>query len=327
MKNFLVLGSVVALVALFIWLTNRPAAVVLSPTPASARLEPFAAPLILTEPCAVCDQATAVAALTHAQINLNAQHAQATATADIVRANTLATTNASAATEGVALTQEKVNTLARQAQAAATADIQRAHTLATVNAAIATQRVAQTQEQFSANLLRAQIAATADMGRDNTLATANALSATSRAAETEAVLQQLRLQLASGATASAATQKAHTVVEQRLNTMVIGTATALANLAAFQAANAPPAAPSGGGWVWGLPLFVLSVAVVVLWGTAYWLGHKNRRAEVEAPRISYLPPHSPEVLPADYPLAEPSHREVQGWLDDVKRKLLLQRKK
>jgi len=326
MKRNLLFGGILALVALLVWSASKvPAVSPSAPTPAET--------LVPTLPCEACAQAALAAALTQEKINLSALQAQATATADILRANTLATSNAAASTQGVALTQEKVNANALQAQAAATADILRAHTLATSNAVAATQSAAQTQEKLDANVLQAQVAATADMLRANTLAT-------SSAAQTEAVLQQFRLQLTSGA-----------ATQQRIAQMVAGTATAIAGIAALQAQSdvAQRQEPSALLWMWVAPIFILVAVVLSLWGLSRWLAQRRNGGQPEGPVVrsnpppiimnnpppvimSILPPPDElpqpggEVVPGRYQLTKPDSRQVRGWLEEVKHKLLSQRK-
>lgn len=326
MKRNLLFGGILALVALLVWSASKvPAVSPSAPTPAET--------LVPTLPCEACAQAALAAALTQEKINLSALQAQATATADILRANTLATSNAAASTQGVALTQEKVNANALQAQAAATADILRAHTLATSNAVAATQSAAQTQEKLDADVLQAQVAATADMLRANTLAT-------SSAAQTEAVLQQFRLQLTSGA-----------ATQQRIAQMVAGTATAIAGIAALQAQSdvAQRQEPSALLWMWVAPIFILVAVVLSLWGLSRWLAQRRNGGQPEGPVVrsnpppiimnnpppvimSILPPPDElpqpggEVVPGRYQLTKPDSRQVRGWLEEVKHKLLSQRK-
>ena len=326
MKRNLLFGGILALVALLVWSASKvPAVSPSAPTPAET--------LVPTLPCEACAQAALAAALTQEKINLSALQAQATATADILRANTLATSNAAASTQGVALTQEKVNANALQAQAAATAEILRAHTLATSNAVAATQSAAQTQEKLDANVLQAQVAATADMLRANTLAT-------SSAAQTEAVLQQFRLQLTSGA-----------ATQQRIAQMVAGTATAIAGIAALQAQSdvAQRQEPSALLWMWVAPIFILVAVALSLWGLSRWLAQRRNGGQPEGPVVrsnpppiimnnpppvimSILPPPDElpqpggEVVPGRYQLTKPDSRQVRGWLEEVKHKLLSQRK-
>ena len=330
MKRILLFGGILALVALLVWSASKvPAVSPSAPTPAET--------LVPTLPCEACAQAALAAALTQEKINLSALQAQATATADILRSHTLATSNAAASTQGVALTQEKVNANALQAQAAATAEILRAHTLATSNAVAATQSAAQTQEKLDANVLQAQVAATAGMLRANALATSNAAVATQSAAQTEAVLQQFRLQLTSGA-----------ATQQRIAQMVAGTATAIAGVAALQAQSDVAQRQEASALLWVAPIFILVAVVLSLWGLSRWLAQRRSGGQPEAPVamgnpppmvmnnlppmiISALPPPDElpqpggEVVPGRYQLTKPDSRQVRGWLEEVKHKLLSQR--
>jgi hypothetical protein len=340
MKRNLLFVGILALVGLLVWSASKgsgaspfaPTNARLSPTPAETLVPPL--------PCEVCAQATLAAALTQEQVNLSALQAQATATADILGANTLATSNAAASTQGVALTQEKVNANALQAQAAATADILRAHTLATSNAAASTQSVLQTQEKLDANVLQAQVTAAADILQANALATSNAAVATQSAAQTEAVLQQFRLQLTSGAAA-----------QQRIDKMVFGTATAIAGIAALQAQSnaAQRQEPIPLLWMWVAPIFILVAVVLSLWGLSRWLAQRRNAGQPEGPVVrsnpppmimnnpppvimSILPPPDElpqpggEVVPGRYQLTKPDSHQVRGWLEEVKHKLLSQRR-
>jgi len=240
------------------------------------------------------------AALTQEKVNLNALQAQATATADILRAHTLATANAVAATQSAAQAQAMANADALQAQAAATADILQAHALATANAAAATQSAVQTQEKLNADVLQAQAAATADMLQANTLATADAATATQSAVETEAKLEQSRrLQLTSGA----ATQSAlATAAQQKMDQAVSGTATAVA-AASFQAQSDVVQRQEPGVllWMWITPIPLSSLRCYPFGVCrAGWL-----RGEAEVSR-------RPHAEPTD-----PDSRPVRGWLEEV----------
>jgi hypothetical protein len=344
MKRNLFIVGVLALVAMLVWSASRvPALSPPAPTPAATLGPPT--------PCEACAQATLGAALTQEKVNLSAQEAQATATADILRSQALATSNAAAATQGVALTQAKVSANALQAQAAATADILRAHTLATSNAAAATQSAAQTEDRLNANALQAQVAATADMVQANTVATSNAAAAARSAAQTEAVLQQL--------TSGAATQNASvTAAQQRMDQVVSGTATALA-VAALQTQSSVTQRPEPGTslWTWVAPILIAVAAVSSLWGISRWLARRQNggRSEMSAPLsnpplailpplppismndlppviVNQLPPPGPwptpggEVIPGRDQLADTDNRQVHEWLADVKDKLLSERK-
>lgn len=111
---------------------NPPQAEMLLATPAQANA-----------PCEVCDRATLAAALTQERNNVDYQ---AAATAEILRANALATLNSANATLGAAQTQEQNNANIIAAQIAATAEIVRANAQATLNSAGSTQSAALTQD-------------------------------------------------------------------------------------------------------------------------------------------------------------------------------------
>ncbi len=333
MRRILIFGGILVLVVVLVWSAiSLPA--VSSSAPATARHLPTPAetPGPLSS-CEACAQATLAAALTQEKINLSALQAQATATADILRAHTLATANAQAATEGVALTQEKVGANALEAQATATADILRAHTLATANAEAATrsaaqaqeklsadvlqaqaaatadilqahtqatakaeaatQSAAQTQEKLSADALAAQAAATADRLRANTVATARAATATQSAMQTEAVLQQSRLQLISGAATQTAIAAA---AQQRMDQTVSGTGTAIA-VAALQAQSdaAQRQEPSASPLGWFAPILILVAAVLSVWGVSRWLAQR-RSGERSAVLTSMGNPPPPDLM-------------------------------
>jgi len=326
MRRFLLLVGSLALVALLVWSASKLPAV--SPAALSTRRVPTPAETP-GPPCEACPQATLAAALTQEQINLSSFQAQASATADIVRAHAVATANAVAATQGVAQTQENVdanalqaqaaatadilrahtlatakaeaatqsaaqaqamaNANALQAQAAATADILQAHTLATANAAAATQSAVQTQEKLNADVLQAQAAATAEMLQANTLATADAATATQRAVETEAVLQQSHRLQL---TSGAATQSALAVAaQQKIDQTVSGTATAIA-AGAFQARSDAGQRPGPGVllWMWITPILIIVAAVLSLWGVSRWLAQRRNRGQSNTPMAMGNPP-------------------------------------
>jgi len=274
MKRNLLFGGILALVALLVWSANTvppmTQSVLATGSHASAPAETPGPPT----PCEACAQAT-LAALTQEQINLSALQAQATATADILRAQNLATSNAAVATQSVAQTQAMLKANLFWAQVADPTDNQRANTQATSLAAAASQSNAQTQAMRNANALQAQVAVTADRFRANALATDSAV-------QTEVVLQQARLQLASrAATQSAAAAAA----QQRMDQSVSGTGTAIVG-AAFQAqfdlAQKPE--PSTVLWMWLTPVLILVAAVLALWGASRWQAQRRTGGRSEAPR-------------------------------------------
>lgn len=207
---------------------------------------PMVAPAGLAPtPCESCNQATAFAVLTQEGINASARQAQARATAEILGAQALATSNAGTSTQGAAVAQEAISASARQAQAAATADILRA----------------------------------------DALATANAASSTQGSALTQVAVQQTQVQLRAQMTVEAATQSAMaTGTQQRIGNILAGTGTALARAMSSETQSALALAqrtaaqrqaqqqgPSVFLWTWGLPVFVVVAAVLGLWGFWRWL--------------------------------------------------------
>jgi hypothetical protein len=251
--------------------------------------------LIPITPCNTCAPATQIAALTQASINTRAEQAQASATADILIAQALATSNAGTATQGAAMAEQEINAIALQAQAAATADILRAHALATANAASSTQGAALTQESLNASVLQAQAAATADRQRADALATYNSASSTQSSALTQAALQQALVQLHLRLTAQSATQNAGaTATQQWMGARVAGTATTLARAMTNQTQSAVAIAqqreeqnqgPIVFVWKWGLPIFVVVAAMLGLWGFWRWLKMQTTRPRPVAPTV------------------------------------------
>jgi hypothetical protein len=187
--------------------------------------------------------------------------------------------------QGAALAALEINGIALQAQAAATADILRAHTLATFSAASSTQGAALTQDRLNASALQAQAAATADVLRADALATFNSASSTQSSALTQAALQQAQLQLHLRLTAQSVTQSAAaTGTQQWIGALVAGTATTLAQTVIVQNEAAvalaqrsadlrqeQQQAPIAFMWKLGLSLFIVTAAVLGLWGFWRWL--------------------------------------------------------
>jgi hypothetical protein len=226
--------------------------------------------------------------------------------------------------------------------AAATAEVARVNALATLNSANATLSVAQTQDQNTANVDAAHIAATAAIVRANAQATLNSAGSTQNAAQT---LAQYDLQ----STESQGTQAANaTMVEQNKNDLAAGTQTAAANSIATQTRAA--AATSQGYadqarrqagsvaflWIWCLPVFLVLLAGLVLWGVWRWLKIQQANQRILEEPIDELPPSTvhvvqpqpgtpsqnfeDETIDRRYRLTKPDDR-VRRWVDDVKRKL------
>src|SRR5579859_4348068 len=240
---------------------------------------------IPASPCPTCPQVTPVSALTQENIDASARNAQASATADIEKAQALASANAGTATQAAAIVQEEIGGIALQAQAAATADILRAHALATFNAAGSTQGAALTEDSQNASDLQAQAAGTASVLRAAALATFNAASSTQSSALTQAAAQQTQVQMRLRVAALVDTQSAAaTGTQQWMGGRVGGTATSLARAMdeQTQAAaaitqrltdqrQAQNQGPIEFVWNWGRPAFILALAVLGLWGLGRWL--------------------------------------------------------
>lgn len=273
---------VVAILALVLALLTMAACATLSVpvlAPASTQIR------LPSTPCAMCAPTTQFAALTQANNNASALKAEETATADIQIAQALATSNAGTATQGAALAEAQINTIALQAQAAATADILRAHALATFNAASSTQGAALTQDSLNSSALQAEAARTANVLRAEALATFNSASSTQSSALTQAAVAQTQVQLGLRLAAQFATQSAAaTGTQQWIGALVAGTATTLAQAMTLQAQSAASIAQRTADqrqeqsreliaflWKWGLPIFILAVAVLGLWGFGRWL--------------------------------------------------------
>jgi hypothetical protein len=247
------------------------------------------------------------------------------------------------ATLVVALTQEKKNT---DNQAAATAEIERANAQATLNSANATVNAAQTQDQNNANAIAAQIAATAEIERANAQATLNSAGATQSIALTQDAIRQTQM-------ADLATSNAQAImVQQNKDELAAGTQTAVANNIATQtqvaAATSQWYADQGRQraeqrqgpilflWTLCLPIFVVILAGLVLWGFWRWLRiqQANQRILVnpverlQPPRVEVIEHSQNDSLPylesdltgSRHPLTKPDD-QVRRWLDEVKRKL------
>lgn len=253
------------------------------------------------------------------------------------------------ATLAAALTQEKNSA---DAQAAATAEIVRANAQAALNSANATLNAVQTQDQNSANYIAAQIAATAEIERANAQATLNSAAETQSAALTQDAIRQTQM-------ADLATTGAQAVViQQNKNDLAAGTQTAVANNIATQTQVAAATSqwyadqtrqreeqrqgPIAFLWMWCLPLFVLLVAGLVLWGFWRWLRiqQANQRIldnpieRLQAPAAVVIDHHDDDPLPyLDREVVENRNQltkpddQVNRWLDEVKSKLLSDDKK
>jgi hypothetical protein len=232
-------------------------------------------------------------------------------------------------------------------QAAATAEILRVNAQATVNSANATLNAAQTQEQNNTNIIAAQLAATAEIVRANAQATLNSASSTQIAAMTQG---QYNLQV----TESARTQEAAALlIQQNKNDLAAGTQTAVANNIATQTQSAAATSqwyadqerqrneerqgPISFIWTWCLPIFLVLLAGLILWGGRRWLSIQQANQKILAQPAEKLPepvavvrqhrrsddrlPYiESDVLDDGYQVTTP-HDQVSDWLDEVKDEL------
>ena len=248
------------------------------------------------------------------------------------------------ATLAVLLTQEKGSA---DFQAAATAEILRANAQATLNSANATLSAAQTQEQNNTNIIAAQIAATAEIVRANAQATLNSAGSTQVAAMTQA---QYNLQV----TEVARTQEAVAMLtQQNKDDLASNTQTAIANTIATQTQSAVATSqwyadqerqrneerqvPIAFLWTWCLPIFLVLLAVLTLWGFRRWLSIQQSNQRILAKPVEKLPEPAvivrqhryddppvhikSDVIDGSYRVTSPDD-QVHQWLDEVKDELL-----
>ena len=238
-------------------------------------------------------------------------------------------------------------------QAAETAMVVRANAQATLDSANATLVAAQTQDQNNANIIAAQLAATAQVARAAALATVNSAEATQSAAQTQDAIRQT--QQADQATSDAAAL----LNQQNRLVLAASTQTEVANQVATQTqsavgttqayvdqvrqTNAQRQVPITFFWVFCLPVFLVFLAILVLWGFWRWLQiHQDHQLELEK-TPDELPPlpvveiidHRHEAALLHFEkndLAVPNpppgpDGQTQGWLNEVKDQLLSDEKK
>ncbi|HEX6269859.1 MAG TPA: hypothetical protein VFZ43_06460 [Anaerolineales bacterium] len=244
----------------------------------------------------------------------------------------------------VALAQEKINA---DNQAAAAAEVVRANAQATLNSANGTLSAVQTQQQNDANVIAAQIAATAEVVRANAQATLNSAGSTQSAALTHDAIHQTQM-------ADLATTGAQAIVNQQYkDELAASTQTAIANTIATQAQAAAVTSqwyinqgrqreeqrqgPITFLWMWCLPMFMVLLAGLVLWGV--WRRLKIQQAnqrilenpvdKLPAPAAEImhrrhddpLPYIESDVVDSGYQVTTPDD-QVHKWLDEVKDQLL-----
>jgi hypothetical protein len=240
------------------------------------------------------------------------------------------------------LTQEQNNA---DIQAAATAEIVRANAQATWDSANATLSAAQTQEQNNTNIIAAQIAATAEIARANAQATVNSAGSTQSSALTQDAIRQTQM-------ADLATTRAEAVMtQQNKDDLAAGTQTAIANNIATQTQVAVATSqwyadqtrqreeqrqgPIAFLWMWCFPLFVLLLAVLVLWGIWRWqkIQQANQRVlensvdKLPAPVVEGIDHHDhllpyleSDIVDSGYQVTTPDD-QVHQWLEEVKDQL------
>jgi hypothetical protein len=231
------------------------------------------------------------------------------------------------------LTQEKSNA---DAQAAATAEIMRADALATLDSANATLSAALTQEQNNANVIAAQIAATAEIVRANAQATLVAANSTQSAALTQDAIRQTQEQFNFAMTVEQQSKNEIAAGTQTAVANIIATQTQSAAATSQWYADQSlqrqeqRQGPLAFLWMWCLPIFIVLFAGLCLWGFWRWLKIKQSRQRfagrpIEKLQERLLPPES-DIVDSHYQLTKPDD-QVGRWLDEVKRKLLSSDKK
>ena len=249
----------------------------------------------------------------------------------------------SQATLAAALTQEKSYA---DNQAAATAEVGRADAQVTLNSANATLGAAQTQDQNNANVVAAQIAATAEIVRANAQATINSAGATQNAAFTQDAIRQTQM-------ADLATTGAQSILnQQNSDKLAASTQTAIADYIATQTQISAATSqwfvdqsrqrkeqrqgPIAFLWMWCLPMFLLILGGLCLWGFWRWLRIQQSNQRILERPVDRLPAQVVDVLPHEHNdpqqyiesdvvdesyLPTQTDDQVRGWLDEVKRDL------
>lgn len=259
----------------------------------------LATPMLLSAPCADCDQATLSAALTQQRISAENQFMS---TAEVLRAGAQATLNSANATLNAAQTQSQGNANFLAAQVAATAEIARANAQATLYSAGSTQSAAQTQSQY--DLQVTQAVATQNAEALMTQQYQNALAAGTQTAIADNIATQTQ--------AAAATSQWYADQERQR--------------------KEERQAPITFLWTWCLPVFIVLFAALALWGFWSWMkSQQARQAAMQLPvaqlpesipqHIHALPYVDSEVMDSDkYQVTTPDD-QVPQWLDEVKDQL------
>ena len=260
------------------------------------------------------------------------------------------------ATLAAAMTQEQNDV---DNQAVATAAIVQANAQATLDSANATLRAAQTQAQNNANVIAAQIAVTAEFVSANAQATLVAAGSTQSAALTQDAIRQTQTVSGQQVIQAAGTQSAEALlILQNKNDLAAGTQTAVANNIATQTQVAVATSQwyadqrrqrqeqtrgtVGFLWMWCLPVFIVLLAGLVVWGFWRWLKIRQANQRILENPVEKLPAPRAEVIDyqeevsSPYPENDAIDRRYQltkpvdqarRWLDEVKNKLLSSDKK
>jgi hypothetical protein len=249
------------------------------------------------------------------------------------------------------ITGQPTATVTPEHKAAETAEIARANAQATLDSANATVSAAQTQDQNSANAIAVQIAATAEIARSRAQATLVAAGATRSAAVTQDAIRQTQEEYNFQVTLAAGTQSVVALMtQQNKNDTAAGTQTAVANNIATQTQAAAATSqwyadqskeqrqiPIAFLWMWCLPIFIVLLAGLVLWGVWRWLrirqanerNPENPVEKLQAPAAEIIYHQQDDALPGSesnaadsrYQLTKPED-PVRRWLDEVKRKVI-----
>jgi hypothetical protein len=270
----------------------------------------YGADMVLASPapsgivCEICAQATLAAAQT---LDQNSANNQAALDAGIVRANAQATLDSANATLGVALTQAQNNANVVAAQIAATAAVEYANAQATLNSADLTQIAAMTQSQYN-------LQSTMAVGTQDVLATITQQSKNDFAAATQTTIANT---IATQTQSAAATSQWYDDQARQREEQRQG--------------------PIAFLWMWCLPVFVLLLAGLILWGFWRWMKIQqfnqltagNTAAKLTMPASEILDHHQRKSLTYvdgdspenDYQVTTPDD-QVSEWMDEVKAKLL-----
>jgi hypothetical protein len=218
---------------------------------------------------------------------------------------------------------------------------------------------AQTQAQNISNVIAAQMAATAVFVRANAQATLVAAGSTQSAALTQDAIRQTQTEYALQVTQAAGTQSAGAMlIQQNKNDLAADTQTAVANNIATQTQVAVATnqwytdqarqrqeqirGSVAFLWMWCLPVFIVLVVGLVIWGFWRWLKIRQANQRILENPVDKLPSPGVEVIDhqhddsspylendvvdSRYRLTKPVDQARQ-WLDEVKRKLLSNDKK